>query len=222
MNYNIINDYIVKIPKNHPYNKPLLKDVKVIISNNNVAQNSKLLIPLINTSLSVTGQYPLIVSAKKSVASFKLREGSPVGLITTLRGSKLENYLKLLNSYVLPRIVAAESSIRPCGATETRSSVGAEQGGAKFSKLAQTSSNNSILTFGINSVGVFSYITPLEESLQAINNVTGQVVTNSGGYTQVSHSYTLPKQYKKMSLEGNMLKNIHKFYFTSLYFPMSN
>jgi large subunit ribosomal protein L5 len=209
MNYNIINDYIVKIPKNHPYNKPLLKDVKVIISNNNVAQNSKLLIPLINTSLSVTGQYPLIISAKKSVASFKLRKDSPVGLITTLRGSKLENYLKLLNSYVLPRVVAAESSK---GVAEV-----------KFSKLAQTASNNSTLTFGINSVGVFSYITPLEESLQAINNVAGFTnsggsVGQTGGYTQVSHSYTLPKQYKNK----NMLKNIHKFYFSSLYFPMSN
>ena len=206
MNNNIINDYIIKIPKNHPYNKPLLKDVKVIISNNNVAQNSKLLIPLINTSLSITGQYPSIINAKKSVASFKLRKDSPVGLITTLRGSKLENYLKLLNSYVLPRVVVAESSAE-----------------LKFSKLAQTTSNNSTLTFCINSVGVFSYITPLEESLQAINNVAG--FTNSGGpmgqtggYTQVSHSYTLPKQYKNQ----NMLKNIHKFYFSYLYFPMSN
>ncbi len=52
----------------------------------------------------ITGQKPLITKAKKSVAGFKVREGMPVGAITTLRGARMFEFLDRLISVVLPRI----------------------------------------------------------------------------------------------------------------------
>lgn len=198
MNYNILNDYIVKIPKNNPYNRPKIESIKIIISNNNLVDNAKLIIPLINTSLSITGQYPSIIKAQKSVASFKLRKGSPVGLITTVRGDKLENYLKVLNSYILPRIATTKT----------------------YKNLAFTTSKNSTLTLGINNLGWYTYITPLEENLlNSIKvNINGAPY-NWGGYNQVLQSYVIPRQYKG-KLAGEISQKIHKYYLSTLYFPM--
>ncbi len=52
----------------------------------------------------ITGQKPLITKAKKSVAGFKVREGMPVGAVTTLRGARMYEFLDRLVAVVLPRI----------------------------------------------------------------------------------------------------------------------
>lgn len=51
----------------------------------------------------VTGQKPKWASAKKSISSFKLREGDKIGLVATLRGKKMYDFLERLISVVLPR-----------------------------------------------------------------------------------------------------------------------
>jgi large subunit ribosomal protein L5 len=51
----------------------------------------------------VTGQKPKWASAKKSISSFKLREGDKIGLVVTLRGKKMYDFLERLISVVLPR-----------------------------------------------------------------------------------------------------------------------
>ena len=51
----------------------------------------------------ITGQKPKMISAKKSVAGFKLREGQPVALLVTLRKKRLFDFLDRLLTYVLPR-----------------------------------------------------------------------------------------------------------------------
>lgn len=51
----------------------------------------------------VTGQKPKWTSAKKSISSFKLREGDKVGLVVTLRGKKMYDFFERLISVVLPR-----------------------------------------------------------------------------------------------------------------------
>lgn len=53
---------------------------------------------------SITGQNPSVRKAKLSVASFSLRQGSPVGLKVTLRSHRMYNFLEKLNSVVLPRL----------------------------------------------------------------------------------------------------------------------
>lgn len=51
----------------------------------------------------ITGQKPKWASAKKSISSFKLREGDKIGLVVTLRGRKMYDFFERLISVVLPR-----------------------------------------------------------------------------------------------------------------------
>jgi large subunit ribosomal protein L5 len=53
---------------------------------------------------TITGQKPAVRRARKSLATFKLREGMPVGVATTLRGDRMWDFLDRLLSIVLPRI----------------------------------------------------------------------------------------------------------------------
>src|SRR5258708_19618155 len=52
----------------------------------------------------ITGQQPIVLKAKKSVAAFRLREGMPIGLKVTLRGPRMWYFLDKLVSVALPRI----------------------------------------------------------------------------------------------------------------------
>ncbi len=52
----------------------------------------------------ITGQMPVETKAKKSIASFKTRQGNVIGLKTTLRGSKMYDFLDRVINYVLPRV----------------------------------------------------------------------------------------------------------------------
>ena len=51
----------------------------------------------------ITGQKPRICKAKKSIAGFKLREGTPVGISVTLRGKKKEDFFDRFVNIVMPR-----------------------------------------------------------------------------------------------------------------------
>ena len=53
---------------------------------------------------AITGQKPIVRKARKSIASFKLREGMPVGCAVTLRGSMMYEFLDRLINAVLPRV----------------------------------------------------------------------------------------------------------------------
>lgn len=52
----------------------------------------------------ISGQKPKTTTAKQSIAGFKVREGDPVGLTVTLRGSKMYDFVTKLFSIVLPRV----------------------------------------------------------------------------------------------------------------------
>jgi large subunit ribosomal protein L5 len=53
---------------------------------------------------TITGQKPNVRRARKSIANFKLREGMPVGVATTLRGERAYEFLDRLTSVAIPRI----------------------------------------------------------------------------------------------------------------------
>ncbi len=55
------------------------------------------------TLTKITGQQPIQTTAKKSIASFKLREGNKIGLKVTLRGDKMYEFLDRFVNIVLPR-----------------------------------------------------------------------------------------------------------------------
>ena len=53
---------------------------------------------------TITGQQPVVIKSRKSVAAFKLRAGMPVGIRTTLRGRRMYYFLEKLINVALPRI----------------------------------------------------------------------------------------------------------------------
>lgn len=52
----------------------------------------------------ITGQKPVRTLARKSIASFKIREGAPVGMMVTLRGARMWDFLEKLIRSTLPRV----------------------------------------------------------------------------------------------------------------------
>ncbi|GAC1369062.1 MAG: 50S ribosomal protein L5 [Candidatus Saccharimonadales bacterium] len=82
------------------------KIVKVVVSAGvgRAVSDAKHLDAAAETLAKVTGQHPVTTIARKSIASFKLREGNKVGTTVTLRGEKAEEFLDLVVGVVLPRI----------------------------------------------------------------------------------------------------------------------
>jgi large subunit ribosomal protein L5 len=68
------------------------------------SQDSKLLDAAVEDLRIITGQQPMITRAKKSIASFKLRKGMPIGAKVTLRGDRMWEFLDRLLATALPRI----------------------------------------------------------------------------------------------------------------------
>lgn len=64
----------------------------------------KILPEIIKEMTIITGQKPATTQAKKSIAGFKLRTGDMVGLKVTLRGKRMNDFLRRLVTVVLPRI----------------------------------------------------------------------------------------------------------------------
>jgi large subunit ribosomal protein L5 len=68
------------------------------------ASNAKALEASINEVALITGQKPVVTRAKKAIAGFKIRQGMPVGIMVTLRGDRMYNFLDRLINLSLPRI----------------------------------------------------------------------------------------------------------------------
>lgn len=68
------------------------------------AQNKIYLQNAIDEYRQISGQQPVLTRAKKSIASFKVREGMPIGLFVTLRREKMYAFLEKLIKLALPRI----------------------------------------------------------------------------------------------------------------------
>ncbi|MGB5636143.1 MAG: 50S ribosomal protein L5 [Waterburya sp.] len=82
------------------------KVVKIVVNRGlgEASQNAKALESSINELTVITGQKPVVTRAKKAIASFKIREGMPVGVMVTLRGEKMYAFLERLIALALPRI----------------------------------------------------------------------------------------------------------------------
>ena len=90
-----------------PQNKMLtakLEKVVVSVGAGEAMKDTKLMQNMTDTISLITGQKALQVIAKKSVAGFKVREGSPVGVKVTLRGEQMYTFLDKLCSIALPRV----------------------------------------------------------------------------------------------------------------------
>lgn len=83
---------------------PRVEKVTVNIGLGEAVQNAKALDSASLDIATITGQHPVITRAKKSIANFKLREGMPIGVTVTLRGSRMWEFLDRTINAALPRI----------------------------------------------------------------------------------------------------------------------
>jgi len=83
---------------------PKVQRVVVNIGIGEAIQNARALDAATSDLRQITGQQPVVVRARRSVAAFKLRAGMPVGLKVTLRGVRMYEFLDKVISVVLPRI----------------------------------------------------------------------------------------------------------------------
>ena len=83
---------------------PKLAKVIVNVGCGESKNNAKEIEAICKDIATITGQKPVTRKARKSVANFKLREGETVGVMVTLRGDKMYEFLDRLFSVALPRV----------------------------------------------------------------------------------------------------------------------
>ena len=83
---------------------PRIAKVVVNVGVGEALTNAKALDATVEDITSITGQKPIITKARKSIATFKLREGRAIGVKVTLRGDRMWQFLDRLCNVALPRI----------------------------------------------------------------------------------------------------------------------
>ena len=83
---------------------PHLDKLVLSIGLGEAIQNAKALEAAESDLAAISGQHPVTTRAKRSIASFKLRTGMPIGLKVTLRGERMYDFFDKLVNAVLPRI----------------------------------------------------------------------------------------------------------------------
>jgi large subunit ribosomal protein L5 len=88
----------------NPMQVPRLEKIVVNIGVGEAVQDSKKADAAASDLTAITGQHPVITRAKRSIATFKLRQGMPIGCKVTLRGQRMYEFLDRLITVALPRV----------------------------------------------------------------------------------------------------------------------
>ena len=83
---------------------PRIRKIVVNIGQGEAIQNIKTLEAAMNELAAITGQKPIMTRAKKSIATFKLRQGAPIGCAVTLRRQRMYEFLDRFINVSVPRI----------------------------------------------------------------------------------------------------------------------
>ena len=102
------NEVVPSLMSKHNYSTvmlvPKLEKIVVNMGVGDAVANSKMLEAAVADLEKITGQKPIETAAKKSISTFKLREGNKIGCKVTLRGEKMYTFLDKLISISLPRV----------------------------------------------------------------------------------------------------------------------
>ena len=100
----IINSLYKKFNFTNKHQVPKIIKIQVNRGLGIDAQNNSSLKKSVEEFRTITGQQPIVTKAKKSIATFKVREDMNLGVTVTLRGEKMYSFLEKLIHLVLPRI----------------------------------------------------------------------------------------------------------------------
>ena len=101
---NIVPSLISEFGYKNVMEVPRLEKVVINIGLGEALTNPKALESATNEIAQITGQQPVVTRARKSIAAFKLREGQSIGVMVTLRQSRMYYFLDKLLSAALPRV----------------------------------------------------------------------------------------------------------------------
>lgn len=93
-----------KFSYSNPMNIPELKKIVISMGVAEAIKDKNVMQDCVKELALISGQKPLVTTAKKSVANFKLREGQAIGLKVTLRGKRMYDFLDRFSNIVCPRI----------------------------------------------------------------------------------------------------------------------
>jgi large subunit ribosomal protein L5 len=93
-----------KLGMKNPMEVPKIVKVVINIGAGEATQNPKVLDGALSDLALITGQKPILTRAKKSIATFKLRENMPIGCKVTLRGEQMYEFVDRLLNAALPRV----------------------------------------------------------------------------------------------------------------------
>lgn len=82
---------------------PRLEKIVLNIGLGEATQNPKALEAADRDLVIISGQHPVITRAKRAIAAFKIKAGMPIGMMVTLRGKRMYDFLDKLVNIVLPR-----------------------------------------------------------------------------------------------------------------------
>ncbi len=100
----LVPELIKELSLKNIHEAPKISKIVINIGLGKAKDEKKLMDVATNTLRKITGQAPVETTAKKSIASFKLREGNKIGLKVTLRGNNMYEFLDRLINIVLPRL----------------------------------------------------------------------------------------------------------------------
>ncbi|HZX20833.1 MAG TPA: 50S ribosomal protein L5 [Clostridia bacterium] len=83
---------------------PKIEKIVINMGFGDIKENPKAIEAIANELALISGQRPIVIRAKRSVANFKLREGMPVGAKVTLRGRRMYEFADRLLNIALPRV----------------------------------------------------------------------------------------------------------------------
>ena len=88
----------------NPMQVPRLDKIVVNMGVGEAVQDAKKIDAAVGDLTAITGQHPVVIKAKKSIATFKLRQGMPIGVKVTLRRQRMYEFLDRLITVALPRV----------------------------------------------------------------------------------------------------------------------
>jgi large subunit ribosomal protein L5 len=88
----------------NPMEVPKLEKIVLNMGVGEAAADSKMIASAVEELSLISGQKPVVTHAKKSIATFKLREGQPIGCKVTLRKQRMYEFLDRLINIAMPRI----------------------------------------------------------------------------------------------------------------------
>jgi len=100
----IVSKLMTELELANPMQVPRIEKITVNMGVGDAVSDKKLIENAVADLQKITGQKPLLCKSRKSIASFKLREGLAIGAKVTLRGARMYEFLDRLISIALPRV----------------------------------------------------------------------------------------------------------------------